>query len=628
MLSGIKENGILIINTDKEDLDSFLPNKVKRVINDKKLNLYTIDAFKIALECNIKGKISKIMELVILSLLGINNIKEVLGESIRKQFGSKGEEIVNANIKALDLTMDKLNNIDNIFNIQNEENVKIDIFEKIRRREGDKLSVSELIPYRDGTFPASLTKDEKRKVSTLVPKWNSENCSQCNQCAIVCPHAVIRPFAHKEEGHGIPMIGKPEYKFEIMISDYDCTSCGLCINACLGKGGNKALTFGDVDDSKQERVNEYFNNYKNPEGLFPITTPKGLEFNKPCMEFSGACAGCGETPYIKLLTQLLGDKLVIANATGCSSIYGGSTPSTPYSIPWANSLFEDNAEFGYGMLLSYEKNRKRIEEIMKHSLDSVKEEEKELFNKWLNNKEDFHTTYDIAKELENMEIPNDLKSLLNYVPARSVWCVGGDGWAYDIGFGGIDHVLSSNKNIKILVLDTEVYSNTGGQASKSSRLGQVAQFASGGKETAKKDLFRIAMSYPNCYVANVSLGANFIQAIKAFKEADEHEGPAIVIAYAPCIEQGIKGGMSNSINEEKLVVEAGYINLMRYNPVEEKLYLDSREPNFDKYEDLLKNEVRYNSLYKKDEELAKELLDLNKEEAKKRYEYYKELSNK
>ena len=628
MLDDIKDNGCLIINTREKDLDKFLPNKVKEIIVNKKLQLYTIDALKIALECNIKGKISKIMELVILSLLGVNNIKEVLIDSIKKQFGSKGEDIVNANIKALDMTMDKLNNIEYNFRINNNSNEELDIFEKIRRRQGDSLKVSELLPYRDGTFPGSLTKDEKRKVSTMVPKWDSEKCIQCNQCALVCPHAVIRPFAHKEKDKGVPMIGKPEYNFEIMISDYDCTSCGLCINTCPGKNGNKALSFGNVDDEKQERVNDYFNNYKNPEAMFPITTPKGLEFNKPCIEFSGACAGCGETPYIKLLTQLLGNKLVIANATGCSSIYGGSTPSTPYSIPWANSLFEDNAEFGYGMLLSYKKNRNRIEEIMKKSLESVKDDEKELFNKWLNNKEDFQTTYDVALKLKDMEIPNDLKALLNYVPARSVWCVGGDGWAYDIGFGGIDHVLSSNQNIKILVLDTEVYSNTGGQASKSSRFGQVAQFASGGKETAKKDLFRIAMSYPNCYVANISLGANFIQAIKAFKEADEHDGPAIVIAYAPCIEQGIKGGMGNSINEEKLVVEAGYVNLMRYNPEEDKLYLDSREPNFDKYEDLLKNEVRYSSLYKKDKDLAKELLELNKEDARKRYAYYKELSEK
>ena len=628
MLDGIKDNAYLLINTDREDLDSYLPNNVKRIIKDKGLKLYTIDAYDIALKCNIKGKISKIMELVILTLLGVKNAKETIVSSIEKQFANKGENIVKANIKALNMTLDRLNEVVSDFKIEDEEKESLDIFEKIRRREGDKLKVSELIPFRDGTYPGALTKEEKRKVSNLVPKWNSENCLQCNHCAMVCPHGVIRPFAHKEKGMGAPMIGNKDYNYELMISDYDCTSCGLCINACLGKNGNKALTFGGIDDSKQERVNKYFDSYKNPEGLFPITTPKGLEFNKTCFEFSGACAGCGETPYIKLLTQLLGNKLVIANATGCSSIYGGSTPSTPYSIPWANSLFEDNAEFGYGMLLSYEKNRNRIEEIMKHSIDSVKEEEKVLFNKWLDNKDDFNITYDIASKLIDMEIPNDLKTLINYVPARSVWCIGGDGWAYDIGFGGIDHVLSSNKNIKILVLDTEVYSNTGGQASKSSRIGQVAQFASGGKDTAKKDLFRIAMSYPNCYVANISLGANYIQAIKAFKEADEHDGPAIVIAYSPCIEHGIKDGMSNSISEEKLVVDAGYISLMRYNPLEDKLYLDSREPDFDKFEELLKNEVRYSSLFKKNKDLAKELLELNKEEAKKRYEYYRELSSK
>ncbi len=628
MLEGIKEKGYLIINTSKKELNTYLPNNIKKIIIDKKLQVYTIDALNIALECNIKGKISKIMELVILSLLGIENAKNIIIESIKKQFSNKGEDIVNSNIKALDLTLEKINLIEEQFTTSKEKEESLDIFETIRRREGDKLKVSDLLPYKDGTFPGSLTKDEKRKVSNLVPKWDSSNCIQCNQCALVCPHAVIRPFAHREKDKGIPMLGKPDYNFEIMVSEYDCTSCGLCINTCPGKMGNKALSYGEVDTSTQNRVNNYFNNYDNPQDLFPNTTPKGLEFYKPCMEFSGACAGCGETPYIKMLTQLLGNKLVIANATGCSSIYGGSTPSTPYSIPWANSLFEDNAEFGYGMLLSYEKNRDRIEVIMKHSLDSVMNEEKELFKKWLDNKNDFNITYDIANKLKDMEIPNDLKPLINYIPARSVWCIGGDGWAYDIGFGGIDHVLSSNKNIKILVLDTEVYSNTGGQASKSSRLGQVAQFADSGKETGKKDLFRIAMSYPNCYVANISLGANFIQAIKAFKEAEEHDGPALIIAYAPCIEQGIKGGMSNSINEEKLAVESGYLNLLRYNPNEDKLYLDSREPNFDKYEELLKNEVRYNSLYKKNTEFAKELLELNKEEAKKRYNYYKELSEK
>ena len=629
MIEDIKDYGYLVINTSREDLNDYLPDKVKKDIIEKHIKLYTIDAEKIALECNIKGKISKIMEMIILHLLGVTKAKELISSSIEKQFSAKGEDIINANKKAIENAIDNLKPYKKELTYNNDtKEEKLSIFEQIRRREGDKLTVSELESFKDGTFPGSLTKEEKRKVSKMVPKWNSENCLQCNQCAIVCPHAVIRPYAIQDKEHGVPMMGKPDYNFEIVVSEADCTSCGLCIDNCLGKGGQKALEFGEYSEENQKRADELFNNYENPKGLFPDTTPKGLEFNKTCFEFSGACAGCGETPYIKLLTQLLGEKLVIANATGCSSIYGGSAPATPYSIPWANSLFEDNAEFGYGMLISYNKNRDRIEHILKESLNSVKDEEKELFQKWLDNRENYEITTEVANKLKNMEIPADLKKLIDYVPARSVWCLGGDGWAYDIGFGGIDHVLSSNKNIKILVLDTEVYSNTGGQASKSSRFGQVAQFADAGKETAKKDLFRIAMSYPNCYVANISLGANFIQAIKAFKEADEHNGPAIIIAYAPCIEQGIKGGMINATKEQKLVVESGYTTLMRYNPTEDKVYIDSREPNFDKLEDLFMNEVRYNSLYKKNKERALELLELNKEDAKKRYNYYKELSKK
>ena len=629
MINDIKENGIFIINTNKtkEEMNSYLPDEVKDVLIKKNVKLYIIDADKIAIEAGIKGKISKIMQMVIMDLIDFPNALEMINHSIEKQFSAKGDEIINANKLAITKALDSLIRVDTEFTITEPIPGRIwDVPGTINAREGDTLPVSRLMPFRDGTFPCSLTRKEKRKVSTQVPKWNPENCIQCGQCSIVCPHAVIRPFAVEDKTKGVPMLGKPEYNYVIEVSEADCLSCGLCINTCPGKGGNKALEYGPYDEEKQKEAQELFENYENPKGLFPLNTIKGSQFERPRFEFSGSCAGCGETPYVKLLTQLFGDKLVIANATGCSSIYGGSAPSTPYSIPWANSLFEDNAEFGFGMLLSYNKTRDRIERIMEENMNDVSSEVADLFKEWIDNREDFDTTFAIKDKLAKMDIPKDLKDIINYVPARSVWTLGGDGWAYDIGFGGIDHVLSSGENVNILVLDTEVYSNTGGQASKSSRIGQVAQFADAGKKTAKKDLFKIAMSYPNCYVANISLGSNFMQAIKAMQEAEAHEGPSIIIAYAPCIEQGIKGGMINSSAEQKLVVDCGYVSLMRYNPSEDKVYLDSREPDFSKYEELLSNEVRYSSLAKKNPEGAKEILELNKQEAMKRYEYYKKLS--
>ena len=396
--------------------------------------------------------------------------------------------------------------------------------------------------------------------------------------------------------------------------------CGVCANVCPGKGGLKALIM------KEKKVKDKvdFNKYKsiNPLNKFTI---KGSQLEKPLFEFSGACAGCGETPYIKLLTQLFGEKLIIANATGCSSIYGGSTPSTPYLIPWANSLFEDNAEFALGMHLSYKQKRNQIEYIMKETIDSVDKEEQELFKTWLDHKNDFSITMDVKERLKDRIIPQELKSLIDYIPSRSVWAIGGDGWAYDIGYGGLDHVLHSNENIKVLVLDTEVYSNTGGQASKSTKLGAVAEFANFGKKTAKKDLFKIASCIPNCYVASISLGANMQQAINAFKEAEEHDGPAIIIAYSPCIEHGIKTGMGCSITEEKLAVDCGYTLLLRYDG---KYHLDSKEPDFDKYEQFLDNEVRFNALKIKDKDLAYEILESQKQNAIKRYNYYKNLIDK
>lgn len=629
MINNIKENGIVLINTMKKgEIAKLLPNKVKRIINERHVKLFVVDASQIAIDAGIKGKISKIMEMIILKLLNFDNAYELLSESIKKQFATKGQEIITANLTAISNALSGVMEVVGVLDVKEDEDEnKFNVIEMINRRRGDELAVSDLLPYADGTFPGALSKYEKRRISTYVPKWNSDNCIECGQCSLVCPHAVIRPFALKDSNAGIPMLGNTEYKFEIVVSEADCTSCGLCINTCPGKNGEKALSFGLYDDKKQKRANELFNNYTNPQ-LFDKFTIKGSQFIKPKFEFNGACGGCGEPSYIKLLTQLFQDKLIIANATGCSSIYGGSCPSTPYGVPWANSLFEDNAEFGYGMLLSYNKTRNRIKNIMENSINSVNQIVKANYERWLNNPLDFAITMEVKNKLKDQEIPIELKKLMNYIPARSVWTIGGDGWAYDIGFGGIDHVLSSGEDVNILVLDTEVYSNTGGQASKSSHFGAVAQFADFGKKTAKKDLFRIAMSYPNCYVANVSFGSNFMQTIKAFKEAESHKGPSIIIAYSPCLEHGISGGLGNSIKEEKMAVEVGYTTLMRYIPEEKKLYIDSKEPDFNKYEEFLNNEVRYRSLKVKDEKLAKVLLERNKEEAIERYNYYKDLANK
>lgn len=626
ILKEVRKGATLLVNTnDDVAFMEKLSKKDFEIIRDQEIKILTIDAESVALQHQLKGKINKIMEVIILSELGYENAKELVSETIRQEFATKGDDIVRNNIEAIQSVQDQIHTL-KVVPAKNEEEAlkKFSIFEQIHRRMGNEIKVSEISPYKDGTFPAGLSRLEKRNVSSKVVKWKSEHCIQCGMCSLVCPHAVIRPFLVKED-QGIPAIGAPEYHYVISISEADCTSCGLCINICPGKNGEKALEFGSYDEAKQQEANHYFETVENPK-MEPLYTIKNSQLRKPRFEFSGACAGCGETAYIKLLTQLYQDKLVIANATGCSSIYGGSAPTTPYTLPWANSLFEDNAEFAYGMHLSFAQKRKRILEIVNQSMDVVSPSVQEQFQKLKDHFEDYEITAEVKNALKDAEIPKELRELIDYIPARTVWAFGGDGWAYDIGFGGIDHVLSSNENVKILVLDTEVYSNTGGQMSKSSHMGQVAEFADYGKRNQKKDLFRIAMSYPNCYVASISLGANMMHTLKVFKEAEEHQGPSIILAYATCIEHGIKGGMSCSTMEQKLAVDVGYSLLMRYKPEEKKLYLDSKEPNFERYDELLNNEVRYRALKIKDSALANELLQVNKEHAMERYQYYLKLS--
>ena len=575
-----------------------------------------------------------IMEGAILYITNLIDYKFCYAELvkyIKNKFSKKGDDVVNANINALDLIESNVKEI-KINNMKQEELKKLNLYETIFKRDGDNLPVSAFLKMPTGIFKPGTSKMDKNGISELVPHYISQNCINCNNCVTICPHSVIRSFILSEEEYNnspeyiktrcTKLIGNNDYYFAIGIAINACTGCGLCIKNCPGMKGNKALTFKSFNDeikNKEQEVFDYLNNNIDNKKLFNENTIKGLGFNKPKFEYCGACAGCGEPAYIKILTQLYGDNLIIANATGCSSIYGGSAPSTPYLIPWASSLFEDNAEYGYGMLISNNLIRNRIKNIMENNMDNSN---CLLFKEWLDNCDDYNITKNVYDNL-NDDIPMELKELKDYIPSRNYWCIGGDGWAYDIGFSGIDHVLASNDNINILVLDTEVYSNTGGQSSKSTRLGSIASFATSGKKTSKKDLARIAMSYKNAYVAQISLGANMMQTIKALKEANDYNGPSIVIAYSPCISHGIKGGMENSIDTGKLATECGYFPIFRRHPIN-GFTLDSKKVDFDKYEEFLISQTRYSNLSK---EYSNDLLKRNKEEAIERYKYYSSLQN-
>lgn len=678
MVQELVDGGTFLLNCswDMEGLEEHLPGQVKSYIANHNIKFYTIDGIKIGKEIGLGGRINTVLQSAFFKLAAIIPEEEAIDlmkAAAKATYGRKGDKIVQMNYDAIDAGAKQVVEIavpeswkdaadEGLTTPHVGEGGRADVVDfvkniqaKVNAQEGNTLPVSAFNEYVDGSTPSGSSAYEKRGIAVDIPIWQPDNCIQCNRCAYVCPHAVIRPIALTEEEAAnapegmdmIDMMGMPNMKFSIAVSAYDCTGCGSCANVCPGKKGEKALVMGNMEANagKQDFFNYGTELPIKPEVVakFKETTVKGSQFKQPLLEFSGACAGCGETPYAKLITQLFGDRMYIANATGCSSIWGNSSPSTPYTVnpqgrgpAWSNSLFEDNAEFGYGMLLAQNTIRERlkasVEKLVENGAnDDVKAAAQEYLDTFSVGATNGTATDKLVKALEDCDCGcaerAELLKNKDFLAKKSQWIFGGDGWAYDIGFGGVDHVLASGQDINIMVFDTEVYSNTGGQSSKATKTGATAQFAAGGKETKKKDLAGIAMSYGYVYVAQIAMGADFNQTVKAIAEAEAYPGPSLIIAYAPCINHGIKKGMSKAQTEEQLAVECGYWNNFRFNPeAEKKFTLDSKEPKGD-YQEFLNGEVRYNALMRANPEKAQRLFAQNEAEAMERYEYLKGLVN-
>ena len=678
LLKGLKKGGNFVLNTiwNEEELDRKLPARMKKYIAENEVNFYTVNATKLASEIGLGRRINMIMQSAFFKLAEIipeEEAKEYLKASIKKAYGKKGDKVVNMNYEAVEAGMNSLVKV----NVPESWKTAVDapkvetkevtdfvknIMQPMNALEGDKLPVSAFNGMEDGTFPAGTAAYEKRGVATDVPEWNMSKCIQCNQCAFVCPHACIRPvlvndeeLAKAPEGFEVKKAtGKTlaGLHYRIQVSTLDCTGCNNCVDICPAPG--KALEMKPLGTQVEKEVANWdfavSKEVSNKEHLTAGKTVKDSQFKQPLIEFSGACAGCGETPYIKLVTQLFGDRMMIANATGCSSIWGGSAPSTPYTKnhegkgpAWANSLFEDNAEFGYGMFLAAEQMRKKIASNMEQLISmDIAEEYKTVFTNWLGNMNNGEMSKVYSREveaiLENNNITNEeakalieeIKERADYLVKRSQWILGGDGWAYDIGYGGLDHVLASGQNVNVLVFDTEIYSNTGGQSSKSTPAAAMAKFAASGKKSKKKDLGRMMMAYGNVYVAQVAMGADKNQVVKAMLEAEAHNGPSIIIAYSTCISHGLKKGMGFSIRNMDEAVKAGYWHLYRFNPElkaqgKNPFSLDSKEPQ-GSFRDFIMDQVRYSAIAKQYPEQAEDLFQMAEEHARQKYADLKKLA--